>query len=156
MRLPIFLALFLSGTFVYAHPLEGINRQHSICFSREYTNKDLMERPSQTVASIHADFSQQPDERDPTIYLNLKIKAGGRIYDSFMICDKGASGLKCMVECDGGGADVRPSNDGIDFLNKGFLMSGGCGGESEEEPVVWLNPSDQGDDVFNLPAAPCE
>lgn len=156
MRLPIFLALFLSGTFAHAHPLEDINRQHSICFAHEYTNKDLNERPNQTVASIHADFSQQPDERDPTIYLNLKISAGGRHYDSFMICDKDTNGLKCVVECDGGGADVRPFNDGISFLNKGFLMSGGCGGESAEEPVVWLNPSDQGDDVFNLPAAPCE
>lgn len=155
MKLLILVTLFIDGAFSNANPLDEINRNHSICFAKEYSNKDL--RPHQTVTSMHADLSQQPDERDQTIYLNLKIIANGRHFDSFMICDRNGLNLKCMVECDGGHAEIRVVNNGeIEFINGGFLMSGGCGGQNQEEPVVWLNPSQDGDGVFNLPAAPCE
>lgn len=154
MRLVIIIALF--GTAAHANPLEGINREHSICFAREFSNKDLQDRPKQTVTAIHADLSKQPDENDPTIYLNLKIIANGHHYDSFMICDESGENLKCMVECDGGHAEIFGTNRGIEFLNQGFLMSGGCSGQNQEEPVVWLTPSVHGDDVFSLPAASCD
>jgi hypothetical protein len=106
----------------------------------------------QTVKSIAMQLYEQPDQKDHTVYMNLQLELSSGIHDAFMICDRSRQGLNCAVECDGGHADViRLGKDErhLQFVNRGFTATGGCGG-SEDDNLLWLEPTPGGDDVFDL------
>jgi hypothetical protein len=157
MRLALFIFTMslTAATVAVATPLDRINRESAVCLSKQYSPEHLRSHPLQTVKSIAVQLFEQPDQKDHTVYLNMQIEAKSGSYDAFMICDRSVQGLSCMIECDGGGADivaVDKSEDRLQFVNKGFMMAGGCGGGQEEENV-WLEPTPGGDDVFDLETA---
>lgn len=148
----IFIMSLTTATVAVATPIDRINRESAVCLSKKYSPDYLRAHPLQTVRSIAVQLFEQPDQKDNTVYLNMQIESGNKTYDAFMICDRNRDGLSCAVECDGGGADVitvGKSEQVLQFVNRGFMMSGGCGG-GEEEELAWLEPTPGGDDAFEL------
>lgn len=156
MKLVTFIFLMsLTTAVAFATPFDRINRESSVCLEKTYSAEYLRAHPLQTVQSIAIQLFEQPDQKDHTVYLNMQIQRRHQTYDAFMICDRRTEGLACTVECDGGSADVVTvggSQNRVQFVNKGFMVSGGCGG-AQDDGEVWLEPVPDGDDVFNLEAA---
>lgn len=151
----IFTLSLTTATLAVASPLDRVNRETALCMRKIYSAEELAARPPQTVRSIAMQLFEQPDQKDHTVYLNLQIELTDGVHDAFMLCDRTNPGLRCAVECDGGGADVvkiGKDEHRLQFVNRGFMVSGGCGG-AEEEGDIWLAANPGGDDAFELETA---
>jgi hypothetical protein len=100
------------------------------CFVRVYDKAHLAKHPDQIVTTVKLHIKEpdpDPDHAQPEKgyhWFTLKVKVRGRdeTLHTSGICFEGALGLKCHVECDGGGVDVTPRGDHAMMYLKSIRM----------------------------------
>lgn len=157
----LLISLTLAAGTAHANKFGEIKKEQPLCFQQEYSSEHMAKHSRQTVKSMKVKVyrgTEEGDEENLYLAVNADILKKGaketKPYRNGMICslDDKTSGLNCSVECDGGRAQLRmstTSGDQIRFINKGFVLYGGCDGEADED-TVFLKPNKGGDDVFLL------
>jgi hypothetical protein len=83
------------------------------CFTRTYDRSHLARHPDQLVTHFRLRVYRPPAEVNPDYWFAARFRLRGR--DDTLrtggYCTKGASGISCVVECDGGGVRVVPRAD---------------------------------------------
>ena len=148
------------------------------CFGRVYDAAHLRKHPKQRVTAFHLfrDFTVDGNAEDPPIssgtfkdgdgeggsvglsaYVSFRDRPG--VFSNWLGCQPGRNGgVRCGVECDGGGFKLRGSGAALLVENEGFVVTGGCGAsEDENEQRDFVKPGAD-DKVFRLdpkPVATC-
>jgi hypothetical protein len=161
---------FASEEIAAQSPFDTLSAQ-PVCYGREYSAKHMESHPLQTVKQLKLKFYRDEYTNDTSAILEVKAdlkrevkeKDSGETYTVIkpyhtgMGCTLEGGSVNCAIDCDGGSAsatwDMKKSGAEITFVNKGFVMFGGCGEEGE---TIWLDPKKGGDDVFQLYQLPKE
>jgi hypothetical protein len=146
------------------------------CFGRNYDAAHLAKHPQQRVTGFHLfrDFTPDPSKETPqstpeqlksedgdggihvTAFVRLRDRPG--LFWNALECRKSESGVRCGIECDGGGFKLRTAGQSLMADNEGFVVIGGCGAsEDEQEQADFVHPGAD-DKVFRLdpkPVAEC-
>jgi hypothetical protein len=143
------------------------------CFGRVYDAKHLAAHPKQRVTSFHLfrDFSADTNAEEAPIltekdratddpinvglmaYVRFRDRPG--VFSNWLVCYRQTDGgVRCGVECDGGGFKLRTSGSALIAENEGFVVSGGCraSGDQEDEQEYVRQGAD--DRVFRLDKLP--
>lgn len=147
------------------------------CFGRTYDAAHLKQHPKQRVTSFHLfrDFTPDPTKEMPqetreklvaddgqggiqiTAYVRFRDRPG-LFFNGLSCMGYPESGVRCGIDCDGGGFRLKPSGDSLLLDNEGFVVIGGCGAsEDEAEQADNVRPGAD-DKVFRLdrkPVAEC-
>ena len=139
------------------------------CFGRTYDAAHLKQHPKQRVTSFHLfrDFTpdatkEMPQEtREKMIaddgdggmqimaYVRFRDRTG-LFFNGLSCMNYAESGVRCGIDCDGGGFRLKPSGDSLLLENNGFVVIGGCGAsEDEAEQADQVLPGAD-DKVFRL------
>lgn len=114
------------------------------CYERVYDARHLAAHPAQHVSAMRIRFFRRPDADTVSAIMNLRFREGSRryrepgvTYIAGLICMREGNGVRCGVECDGGGVALRftgrrPGEIRLD-ASEGFVMSGSCPDESRHE-----------------------
>jgi hypothetical protein len=80
------------------------------CFTRTYDRAHLAQHPDQVVTAVMLRIYRPPPGNADKYWFLAQFRLRGK--DGTLrtngICSEKASGLRCLVECDGGGVDVVP------------------------------------------------
>jgi len=159
-KIKTLLVMFLSFA-AQADPLNTLSKDHALCFEHAYSKTELNARPQQTVQTLNLKFTVEENNspNSPQLTIGAQIKRpGGKTgkYSAQMLCEAKSEQIRCAIECDGGSATVtwnlKENTREINLNNNGFYLHGGCGDENE---LIWLKPTVQGDDVFHLEPVEC-
>lgn len=123
------------------------------CYQRVYSASHMRAHPNQTVKSIS--FNHFPNlwgtygpngkvqfnEKTREVYFAIKVSFPGsaEVFSESGVCRRRGDILRCGIECDGGGFELRARKDGRLLLKTGsygFRVvggNGGCGGEDESK-----------------------
>jgi hypothetical protein len=167
--MPSAKVLILIGTLsvtigAMANPLDSLSKDKPVCFGHHYTATEIQSRPKQTVRELKLQFhvDEYSTAQTPLLHISANLKkSNGKIgrYRNDMLCTADSEGVQCSVECDGGSAEIkwaREITDGsVEFVNKGFVLYGGCD-EEDETKTVFLTPTANGNDMFNLEPMECD
>ena len=90
------------------------------CFVRVYDKAHLAKHPDQIVTAVKLHIKKWDDDESYFEYaLKVKIRGRNETLHTGGLCREGTSGLRCWVECDGGGINVTPhSNYVIMYLER--------------------------------------
>jgi hypothetical protein len=90
------------------------------CFVRVYDKAHLAKHPDQIVTAVKLHIKKWDDDESYFEYaLKVKIRGRNETLHTGGLCREGTSGLRCWVECDGGGINVTPhSNHVIMYLER--------------------------------------
>jgi len=141
------------------------------CFQRVYDATHLRRHPNQKVTAVvfrlryykHSGDKQDPDgQRFYYFDLGARVKGRPRLLRAAGECNAGATGIRCGVDCDGGGVDVSYSRSGdkllISFskLVPRLRMTESCG-DDESAPTYELIPGldDKSFQLARADAAAC-
>ena len=186
MKLPFLSLLFVLATPVALQAQEQrtsplpshLPLGQEACFGRTYDAAHLKQHPKQRVTSFHLfrDFTPDPTKETPqdtrekmieddgdgssilvTAYVRFRDRPG--LFFHGLSCNPGAAGgVRCGIDCDGGGFRLKPAADSLLLENEGFVVIGGCGAsEDEAEQSDQVLPGAD-DKVFRLdrkPVAEC-
>lgn len=122
-----------------------------ICFARTYDAAHLAKHPKQTVSAVRFNLAYVKHDPDQyrkdgqrNYYFQLEVRFRDRPKKTFSTggdCFPGDGIIRCSVECDGGGVQVRwqkqPETILIDLAATGRIRLDNCGGE---ENSVELTP----------------
>jgi hypothetical protein len=170
-------AAFVMSSSVSAHsipigregPLAAIVRPvpgAKACFKHAYDAAHLRRHPDQKVTSMvfRLRYYKHPgDKQDPQgqrfYYFDLgaRVKGRPRFLRAAGECNPDGTGIRCRVDCDGGGVNIRfdPSNDtllvGFNKLIPRLRMTESCA-DDERAPLYELEPG-QDDRSFQLTRA---
>ena len=147
------------------------------CFGRTYDAAHLKQHPKQRVTSFHLfrDFTPDATKEVPQetrekmieqdgdggmqvmAYVRFRDRPG--LFFNGLHCSRNSEGgVRCGIDCDGGGFHLKPSGDSLLLENQGFVVIGGCGAsEDEAEQADQVLPGAD-DKVFRLdrkPVAEC-
>ena len=148
--------------------------QKEACFGRVYDGKHLATHPRQRVTSLllFRDFTPDtnaeypPDDRQALLgpdgedgrvnlsaYVRLRDRKG--VYSNSFSCNKSDKGdVICGIDCDGGSFRLKAAGAGLDLVNEGFVVVGGCGGNEEDQAnSVFVRPGSD-DRTFRLAPQP--
>jgi len=80
------------------------------CFARSYDRAHLAQHPDQVVTAVMLRIYRPPSgNADKHWFLaQFRLRGKDKPLRTSGICNETASGLRCLVECDGGGVDVVP------------------------------------------------
>jgi hypothetical protein len=80
------------------------------CFTRTYDRAHLAQHPDQVVTAVKLRiYRPPPGNADKYWFLaQFALRGKDETLRTNGICNEKASGLRCLVECDGGGVDVVP------------------------------------------------
>src|SRR5260370_27170063 len=80
------------------------------CFTRTYDRAHLAQHPDQVVTAVKLRiYRPPPGNADKYWFLaHFALRGKDETLPTHGICNEKASGLRCLVECDGGGVDVVP------------------------------------------------
>jgi hypothetical protein len=147
------------------------------CFGRTYDAAHLKQHPKQRVTSFHLfrDFTPDTTKEMPqetreklieddgqgsiqvTAYVRFRDRPG-LFFNGLSCSGTSESGIRCGIDCDGGGFLLKGSGDSLLLENQGFVVIGGCGAsEDEAEQADYVKPGAD-DKVFRLdrkPVAEC-
>lgn len=148
-----------------------------VCFGRTYDAAHLRKHPKQRVTSFHLfrDFTPDPNKEVPQetrekviaedgegsleimAYVRFRDRPG--LFFNGLGCNKGINGgVRCGIECDGGGFMLKEAGDSLLLENQGFVVIGGCGAsEDEADQADYVKPGAD-DKAFRLdrkPVAEC-
>ncbi len=139
------------------------------CYERQYTGKHLAKNPRQTVSFIR--FNHFPnhfgvhgaegkigfDEKTGMVAfaISMRFRGSNKTYKDAGECLPRGKRLKCQIECDGGGFEIKHRDaNSILILNKtGFAVSG-CGEADYGE--VTTKTDDKAFLLHRLPASQCK
>lgn len=139
------------------------------CFGRSYDSKHLAAHPGQRVTSFHLfrNFTPDPDTETPArsaqetiaqdgdggvwvaAYIRLRDRKG--VFRSNLQCGSGGS---CSIECDGGGFRLKPGGASLLVENDGFVVSGGCGSDEDDDSRADFVKPGSDDKTFRLDPMP--
>jgi hypothetical protein len=122
--------LFLTGIAVLFLATGTAHTETNVrgCFVRVYDKAHLAKHPDQLVTSVKLHiFKPDPGAGPPEVKIHwfaLKAKVRGRdeTLHTSGLCTAGAFGLRCWVECDGGGVEVAPRGDHAMMYLKSIRM----------------------------------
>lgn len=121
------------------------------CYQRVYSASHMRAHPEQTVKTISfshfpklwgtygPDGKVQFNEKTRDVYFAIKVsfRGSGEIFTESGMCSRHGAILRCGIECDGGGFELKARKDGRLYLKTGrygfrvVASNGGCGGEEE-------------------------
>jgi hypothetical protein len=80
------------------------------CFTRTYDRAHLAQHPDQVVSAVKLRIYRPPPGNADKYWFLVQFALRGKeeTLRTNGICNEKASGLRCLVECDGGGVDVVP------------------------------------------------
>lgn len=145
----LFLSVLVAGNVVLANPFEGVTETRPACFTRTYSDTHLKDHKLQTVKTMDVKLSRNDNDNLNLIEVKV-LRTDGKRYKTALACDE--KGF-CFIDCDGGSAKITKAGQGLQLLNNGFIMQGGCG---EEEETIYLESKPGGDDVFFLNSTQCK
>jgi hypothetical protein len=149
------------------------------CFGKAYDAEHLRQNPKQRVTRFHLfrDFTVDQTAESPPLsasefleqdgeggdvglmaYVGFRDKPG--VFTNWLGCRKGreGQGVRCGVECDGGGFKISGRGPALLVENEGFVVTGGCGAnEDDHERRDFVQPG-EADRQFvldPLPLAQC-
>lgn len=154
------------------------------CFGRAYDADYLQQHPKQRVTCFHLfrDFQVDKTAEDPPISSGTFLEQDGEgasvglmayvgfrdrpsVYSNWLSCRKNTedNAIRCGVDCDGGGfkisaKDITLKDMALLVENEGFVVTGGCGAnEDDQEQRDFVRPENE-DAQFVLdpkPVAEC-
>lgn len=140
--LPMGLAIALFGLPVVAGELDAfvVARDGAItCWSRTYDQKHLAQHPQQTVTDMQFAVGYVGDRAEYSAMYWFELHATQRGEVSGVTsgtCWPEGEGMRCGVDCDGGGVVVSTRNDGrvlLDLADYGYIrMFSECAAGDEE------------------------
>jgi hypothetical protein len=104
------------------------------CFTRTYDRAHLAQHPDQLVSAVKLRIYRPPPGNPDKYWFLAQFRLRGKdeILRTSGICNEKASGLRCLVECDGGGVDVVPrARDAMMHLDR--ISGPACGEDSAQE-----------------------
>ncbi len=143
------------------------------CFGRTYDAAHLKQHPKQRVTSFHLfrDFTPDPMKETPqetreklieddgqggiqvTAYVRFRDRPG-LFFNGLSCSGNSKDGVRCGIDCDGGGFHLKGSGDSLLLENQGFVVIGGCGAsEDEAEQADYVKPGAD-DKIFRLDRKP--
>jgi hypothetical protein len=104
------------------------------CFTRTYDRAHLAQHPDQVVTAVKLRIHRPPRGNADKYWFLAQFRLRGK--DETLrtngICNDKASGLRCSVECDGGGVDVVPrARDATMHLDR--ISGPACDEDSAQE-----------------------
>jgi len=104
------------------------------CFTRTYDRAHLAQHPDQVVTAVKLRIHRPPPGNADKYWFLAQFRLRGK--DETLrtngICNEKASGLRCLVECDGGGVDVVPrARDATMYLDR--ISGPACDEDSAQE-----------------------
>jgi glycosidase len=90
-------------------------------FARVYDKNHLAEHPDQLVKEVRLDITIPKNDSDYAydFFLQMKIRGRDKTLKTAGLCLNEGNGLRCIVECDGGGITLSPNKDGVSmFLDR--------------------------------------
>ena len=104
------------------------------CFTRTYDRAHLAQHPDQVVTAVTLRiYRPPPANADKYWFLaQFRLRGKDKPLRTSGICNETASGLRCLVECDGGGVDVVPrTRDATMHLDR--ISGPACDEDSSQE-----------------------
>jgi len=104
------------------------------CFARTYDRAHLAQHPDQVVTAVMLRIYRPPrGNADKYWFLaQFRLRGKDKPLRTSGICNETASGLRCLVECDGGGVDVVPrARDATMHLDR--ISGPACDEDSAQE-----------------------
>lgn len=172
MKLLLLTALVSLSTAASANPFAEVKLGQPVCYGREYSTEHMLSHPNQTVRQMKIKAYKDQWVGEDSIYLEIKAEVRREATDSesgekyqiykpygtAMGCKQSPDKLECWIDCDGGEAQVswqvRSGRNTVHLVNKGFVMYGGCGEDTDD--TIFLKALEGGDDIFKLFALPKE
>lgn len=119
------------------------------CYKRIYSSEHLRTHPDQTVKSIEfrhfpklwgtygADGKVRFDEKKRDVYfaIAVRFRRSSETFEESGVCSRKNGVLRCGIECDGGGFELKARKDGRLLLKTGSYgfrvvrRGEGCGGD---------------------------
>ena len=147
--------LFLTGIAALLLATGAAHTETNVlgCFVRTYDKTHLAEHPDQLVTAVKLHIIKwKEDESYFEFALKVKVRGRNETLHTGGLCRGGASGLRCSVDCDGGGINVVPRGDHAmmylerirmatcdsDYVDSGEDLSGG-----KDDRVFRLNRVDE-------------
>jgi|SRR6516165_785192 hypothetical protein len=122
------------------------------CFTRTYDRAHLARHPDQLITALKLLIHKPPPPDTNTrkyYWFRAQFNLRGRqeTLRTSGFCTEQESGLRCIVDCDGGGVDVVPrARDATMYLDR--IRAGVCGGGEDENGEELTGGKD--DRVFRL------
>jgi hypothetical protein len=134
------------------------------CFGKAYDAEHLRQSPKQRVTRFHLfrDFTVDKTAESPPLpageflerdgdggsvglmaYVGFRDKPG--VFTNWLSCGKSSdgAGVRCGVECDGGGFKISAKDKTLLVENEGFVVTGGCGAsEDDQERRDFVRPGE--------------
>lgn len=85
------------------------------CFARTYDRAHLAQHPDQLITAVKLRIYVPPSPSLSGYHwftARFKLRGRSKTLHAEGVCHHEASGLRCNVECDGGGVDLTPRADG--------------------------------------------
>ena len=104
------------------------------CFTRTYDRAHLAQHPDQMVTAVKLRIYRPPPENVDKYWFVAQFRLRGKdeTLRTSGICNERVSGLRCLVECDGGGVDVVPrARDATMYLDR--ISGPACNEDSGQE-----------------------
>ena len=140
-----------------------------VCFARNYDAAHLAKHPKQTVSAVKfllAYIKHDPDQYrkdgQRNYYFTLEVRfrdRPGKRLTTGGDCFPGDGVIRCSVECDGGGIQVRwskrPESILVDLASTGFIRLNDCGGEDESGRALKPGADDRAFLLTRIGGAAC-
>lgn len=159
-------SLILTGQAAMAEqPLAQHFGEYDSCYARQYSAEHLASHPNQTVAQIefghfptrYKEWAYDPEEGSIPFIVQVTFRDSDKIYNDFGECRPQADGLRCQIECDGGGFTLTHKDTDSILLHtrdgNGFTVTG-CGDEDFRQ--ISTKTDDKVFLLHRLPAAQCK
>ena len=158
-----------SEAHMQAHPQQTVKSMKAKFYISEqnkaYENPvaflDLDLQVKKTVKSEDGDYvTYKPYTSGMVCDSQMKLE-GDDLKDFKKSYGKSAGYIQCYIECDGGSSLIiwdiaKKSKNSITLKNHGFLAWGTCGDDAQEGEEIRIEPTEGGDDIFDLYALPAE
>ena len=107
----VLIALVVSLAVIVVAPAVGAKADTALgCFARVYDRAHLASHPDQIITTVRLSI-KKPDLRSSYAYdfaLSARVRGRDVPLNTGGLCVRELGGVKCTVECDGGGVDIKP------------------------------------------------
>jgi hypothetical protein len=105
------------------------------CFARVYDKAHLAKHPDQRITAVKLHIHRPPPEYSSNGFywflVQFRVRGRDETLHSGGGCHEEASGLKCWVDCDGGGVNVAAHGDHVMMYLQAITVTT-CGDKEEE------------------------
>jgi hypothetical protein len=121
------------------------------CFTRTYDRAHLARHPDQLVTAVKLRIYRRPPDKpdlaDVLFDVQFKVRGKNKPLINTGLCVPEAGGLRCSIECDGGGVNVIPrARDAMMYLDR-IRLTDTCDADFDDGPDLTGGKDDR---VFRL------